>query len=214
MAGRNWTRKSIEELVDSYLRTKSTGGGGGSEGASYAYESLGTLGTLGELGVVWGDIDLYGPSDTSISYVNGEKVGRLFSIFGTFLVVENNNETLVNRAKSGITAGNATLSSMRYTYFIEEGSSLKFYKIISDKQIFVNSSYKSFVDTDFFNQTFYTYIYYSRQFFNTQDILNDLDVSEFASKRGRYIFTSYEFTEADFRKAYNDDTITIEEVTL
>lgn len=213
MAGRNWTRKSIEELIDSYLRTKGGGGGSGGEKTPYAYETLGVLGTLGELGVVWGDIELYSP-EQSISYIHGEKVGKLFRLYGTFLVVENNNEKLVDRAKAGIAAGNLSFTSMRYTYFVEEGSSLKFYKIISNKQILVNSSYKSFVDTGFFNQTFYTYIYYSSQFFNTQDILNDLDVSEFASKRGRYIFTSYEFTEADFRKAYNDDTITIEEVTL
>lgn len=215
MAGRNWTRKSIEELIDSYLRTKGGGGsGGGEEKTPYAYQSLGFLGTLGELGVVWSDIEMYSPPDTSISYINGKKVGRLFNVFGTFLVVDNSNESLVNRAKAGIAAGTVPISDMRYTYFVEDGSTIKIYKIISNKQIFVTSSYKSYIDTDFYNQTFYTYIYYSRQFFNTQDILNDLDVSEFSNKRGRYIFTSYEFTEADFRKAYNDNTITIEEVTL
>ena len=214
MAGRNWTRKSIEELIDSYLRTKGGGGGGGSgEKTPYAYESIGLLGSLGELGVVWDDIEMYSP-ETPISYINGEKVGRLINKYGTFLVVDNNNESLVDRAKSGIAAGHLPISYMRYTYFVEEGSPLKIYKIISNKFIIIDYSYKRHIDTDFFNQPFYTYTYYSKQFFNAQDILNDLDVSEFSNKRGSYIFTSYEFTEADFRKAYNNDTITIEEVTL
>lgn len=209
MAGRNWTRKSLEELIDDYLRKH----GGGGEVVKNGYAILAnTMRPAGAGQLYLVHTNLTG-SYAHIPNINGWTISQYSTVNHVFAVPLNR---AIGASILGVAKVNEYLSSMDFgnIYFTEAiwvptGGDPIVTRFESEYSADMISNLRTVSDS-VSGKTFYSYTHHFHQFEDEtyEDLITKLaSHPPYTGSQGTYILSDYRFSDEEIKAKFNASSI-------